>query len=57
MVKAGNTAGTDSTPPQVPPNSAAAGQEVDSVRRQGVNVDVVVGGDIGGRLKVTCRRE
>ena len=35
MVAAGNTVGTDGAPPQVPPNSAAAGSEVESVRRTG----------------------
>ncbi len=32
-VEAGNVVGTDGTPPQVPPNSAAEGSEVESVRR------------------------
>ena len=35
-VEAGNEVGTDGTPPQVPPNSAAAGSEVDSGRWPGV---------------------
>ena len=35
-VEAGNAVGTDGAPPQVPPNSAAAGSEVESVRRPGV---------------------
>jgi hypothetical protein len=37
-VEAGNLAGTDGTPPQVPPppNSAEAGSEVESGRRLGV---------------------
>ncbi len=35
-VKEGNRVETDGTPPQVPPNSAAAGSEVESVRRPGV---------------------
>ena len=35
MVEAGNAVGTDGTPPQVPPNSAAAGSEVESVQRPG----------------------
>ena len=60
-VEAGNTVGTDGAPPQVPPNSAAAGSEVESFRRPGgakqaaeaEEVDVVVGGVVGGRLKVT----
>ncbi len=34
-VEAGNTVGTDGAPPEVPPNSAAAGSEVESVRRSG----------------------
>ncbi len=34
-VEAGNTVGTDGAPPQVPPNSEAAGSEVESVRRSG----------------------
>ncbi len=34
-VEAGNTVETDGTPPQVPPpNSAAAGSEVESVRQR-----------------------
>jgi hypothetical protein len=44
-----------------PPNSAAAGSEVESVRGRAARsgrpdaeeVDVVVGGVVGGRLKVT----
>jgi hypothetical protein len=35
-VKAGNLVGTDGTPPQVPPNSGAAGSEVESVWQPGV---------------------
>ncbi len=35
-VEAGNTVGTDGAPPQVPPNSVAAGSEVETVRRPGV---------------------
>ena len=61
-VKAGNLAGTDGTPPQVPPKLSTAGSEVESGWRPGVaggrldaDVDDVVGGDVGGRLKVTCR--
>ena len=44
-----------------PPNSAAAGSEVESVRRSGgakrrpYAEEVVVGGAVGVRLKVTCR--
>ncbi len=58
-VKSGNLAGTVGTPPQVPPNSVAVGSEAESGRRPGAakwptDVDVVVGGDIGGSLKVTC---
>ena len=40
-----------------PPNSAAAGSEGESGWRSGrldADVDDVVGGDVGGRLKVTC---
>ncbi len=62
-VKAENVVGTDSTPRQVPPNSAVAGSEVESVRRPDVakrwpdaaDDDDVVGGAVCGRLKVTCR--
>ena len=44
-----------------PPNSAAAGSEVESVRRTAARSgqldaeEVVVGGAVGGRLKGTCR--
>jgi hypothetical protein len=65
-VSAGNVVGTGGKPTQAPPNSAAAGSEVESVRRPGVAkrrpdadddndvVGDVVGGIVGGRLKVTC---
>ncbi len=62
-VEAGNTVGTDGTPPQVPPNSAVAAQRLSRVggralqsrRPDADEVDEVVGGVVGGRLKVTWR--
>jgi hypothetical protein len=53
-VKVGNLAGTDGTPPQVPPKLCGGRLEVESGRRLDADVDDVVGGDVGGRLKVTC---
>ncbi len=62
-VKAGNLAGTDGTPPQVPPQTLR--RQAQRLSRVGggalrigwldADMDDVVGGDVGGRLKVTCR--
>jgi hypothetical protein len=63
-VEAGNTVGTDGAPPQVPPQTLR--WQAQRLRRFGgraarsgwpdvEDVDVVVGGAVGGRLKVTCR--
>jgi hypothetical protein len=62
-VKAGNLAGTDGMPLQIPPQtlrrqaqrlSPVGGRALRSGRLD-ADVDDVVGGDVGGRLKVTCR--
>ncbi len=61
-VEAGNTVGTDGAPPQVPPQtllrqaqrlSRFGGRAVRSGRPDDEEVDAVVGGAVGGRLKVT----
>ena len=61
-VEAGNTVGTDGAPPQVPPQtlrqqaqklSQFGGRAVRSGRLDVEEVDVVVGGIVGGRQKVT----
>jgi hypothetical protein len=57
-VEAGNTVGTDGAPPQVPPRQAQRlSQFGDRAARSGrpddEEVDAVVGGAVGGRLKVT----
>ncbi len=61
-VAAGNTVGTDGAPPQVPPQtlrrqaqrlSRFGGRAVPSGQPEAEEVDVVVGGIAGGRLKVT----
>jgi hypothetical protein len=61
--EAGNTVGTDGAPPQVPPPqtlrrqaqrlSRFGGRAVQSGRPDAEEVDVVDGGVVGGRLKVT----
>ena len=61
-VEAGNSVGTDGAPPQVPPQtlrrqaqrfSRFGGRTLQSGRLDAEEVDVVVGGVVGGRLKVT----
>ncbi len=54
--------GRDSTPPQVPPKLWRQAQRLSPVGGQALrsgrldaDVDDVVGDDVGGRLKVTCR--
>ncbi len=61
-VKAGNLAGTEGTLPQVPPKLCGAGSKIELCRWRALrsgwsddDVDVDVGGDVGGSLKVTCR--
>ena len=61
-VEAGNTVVTDGTPPQVPPQilrrqvqrlSRFGGRALRSGRPEVDEEDEVVGGAVGGRLKVT----
>ncbi len=61
-VEAGNTVGTDGAPPQVPPQtlqrqaqrlSRFGGRVAPSGRPDDEEVGAVVGGAVGGRLKVT----
>jgi hypothetical protein len=59
---AANTVGTDGAPPKVPPQTLRqqaqrmrrfGGRAMRSGRPDAKEVDVVVGGAVGGRLKVT----
>ncbi len=60
-VEAGNTVGTDGAPPQVPPQTlrwqaqrlSRFGGRAARSGRPDDEVDAVVGGAVGGRLKVT----